>query len=161
MRVASGMIASLILALIIALVLTPPALASAYAATVYQNTKPLAVGSLAVLDHANQPTAASDNTGFSGVVTGQTKTTAETSAKTTIELADSGLVTIFVCDNDGAITSGDRIVLSPFAGVGTRYAGSGTPIGVATESLPASSPRWQATTAVSLPCQRALPPSCQ
>ena len=134
-RVVTGVMGALA-----ALVLATPVLASAYAATVYQTTKPLAVGSLTVLDHTNQPVAASENTGFSGVVTKQTKTT--------VDVADSGLVAIFVCDNDGAITSGDRIVLSPFVGVGARYHGSGTPIGVATESLPSSSSRWQATNAV-------------
>lgn len=124
------------LSLIVFFVVLLPSIALAYTAVTYSLPNSFTVGTLMAISDDSKPVAATVGSNYIGVVTGQTNNS--------VEIADSGIVHIFVLKNDSrSITNGSKIGISPVAGIAALSQGGEAQIGVANENITASSSRWK------------------
>lgn len=116
---------SVVVGAFLAILVAP--IARAYTATEYPTNTSWNTGTVVAIDGQGAPVAASTQAAnYIGVVT-------SSSPNQTVEVADTGTVSVVVTDKDGPINSGSRLGLSSVAGVASAWA-SGTIIGVAQEA---------------------------
>lgn len=112
-----------------------PGVAMAYTATEYQSDKSFAAGTLIALNTSGLPVAAVSGDDYVGVTTKD--------SDNTLQVAYTGQVSAFVSDSDGEIKNGTRLGLSSIAGVSTAWQADTTRVGVTTEGISSTSPKWQ------------------
>lgn len=100
---------------------------AAYTGVEYDTSASWIPGTVVSVDGKGTLVPASTNsTDYVGVV-------AKASDGTSVEVADSGVVSVLVTDNGGAITSGSRLGISSVSGIASLWA-NGSVIGVAQET---------------------------
>jgi len=101
--------------------------AAAYTATEYSSATNWSIGMVASVNSNGEPVPASlEASNYIGVVT-------QVSARKSVEVAGTGIVTVMVTDKDGSIGSGTRLGISAVSGVASAWSG-GTIIGVVQET---------------------------
>lgn len=108
-------------------VLASSNVAQAYTATEYPTTETWSVGMLVALDTTGKVTGASNSTtNYLGVVTDQ--------SKGKVVVADTGIVSVLVSDQDGPVVAGARLSVSDIVGTATLWHSGDMLVGVAKET---------------------------